>query len=358
MDKTILFICAGYGGGIGKMLRFVMKICVGKFRKVYLVHRGRESENDMVPFGVEELMIPLRGNNILSRRLNEIKNIRNVLKIIKPTIVCCFGSEMGVMLAFAMVGMKNIKLIQAQRGDPYTLPKLWAILSKWSYIVADYCVFQLEKQGYWYGKKIMLKSKVIPNAFVSTGNIDCSENKKEKSIVSVGRFVYEKGYESLIKAFKIVHSKFPDYVLIIYGEGPYRKKYEELIESLELSDCVKLPGYVSNSMDVIKNASVFVLSSLYEGIPNVLIEAMAVGVPTVSTDCTPGGPDFLTDHGRRGLLVPINNERNMADSIIRIIESPELAMQLSKLGKEIVDELAHERIERKWHDFFDSFIKD
>lgn len=353
LSKSILFLCAGYGGGISKMLRFVMSICVGQFSQVSLLHRGRESDNDTIPDCVNEIVIPFdKSKLVLIRRYRQICDIRKEILRIKPNVVCCFGSEMSVMLAFALIGIRGIAIIQAERGDPYTNPLIWKILSKWAFSRADYCVFQLDKQGQWYGKNVMSRSVVIPNAFIPTGNIETITRKSQKSIVSVGRFVYEKRYEVLIEAFKKVHDKHPDYSLILYGDGPYRDKYNHLIETYGLSGCVQMPGYTHNSMKSISTAGIFVLPSLYEGIPNSLIEALAVGVPTVSTDCTPGGPDFLTDHGRRGLLVPVDSVDSMADSICKIIESQKLADELSGLGQEIITHLDKHRIAILWKEFF------
>lgn len=352
-DKTIFFTCAGYGGGLGKMLRFVSSICVDKFQKVYLQHRGRGSNNDIIPDGVEEIVLPIKSRCCsFLWRLEQIHSIRKEIKRISPSIVCCFGTEQAVMVAIAMIGMDNIKLIQCDRTDPYTSPLLWIPLKKWAFARADKCVFQLEKQGKWYGSKIMSRSVVIPNPFIPTGNIINFEGKRKKTIVSVGRFVYEKRFEILISAFDKVHIKHPEYKLIIYGDGPYREKYESIIDEYKLQEFVEMPGYTNDTMNSIRDAGIFVLSSLYEGIPNSLIEALALGIPTVSTDCTPGGPDYLTDHGRRGLLVPVDDVNLMAVSICSIIENPQLASELSLKGKEIIPLLDKKRISNSWINIF------
>ena len=131
---------------------------------------------------------------------------------------------------------------------------------------------------------------------------------------------------------------------------------EALAEKLGLSDYVSYPGYISGVADSVREDGVFVLSSLYEGMPNSLMEALSVGVPCVSTDCTPGGPCFLTDGGKNGLLVPVNDSRKMADAINMIIETPSLSARLSHLGPTIVNELTDERISRKWIEAFEKIL--
>lgn len=355
-NKSILFVCAGFGGGIGKMIRFVSGLSVGLFENVYLLHRNRESINDLPPDGVRELNMDRVDRTSVLWRIQEIRSIRSTIKLYKPDIVCCFGSEISVMVTVAMICQKHTKLILCDRGDPYTLSFPWKCLCRLAFSHADSCVFQLEKQGQWYGTKVMKKSTVIPNAFLPTGEIlPCRANPR-KIITSVGRFVYEKRYDVLIQAFSLVHELHPDYRLVLYGDGPYREFYTKLIYSLNLQNYVEMPGYVSDPMDKIRDASVFVLSSLYEGMPNTLIEALALGVPTVSTDCNPGGPDFLTDHGYRGLIVPVNDVDAMFKSICQIIEDPQLAKELSERGPEIISILNKDKIASMWENFFQQII--
>lgn len=357
-DKTILFTCAGFGGGIGKMMRFISSICVNKFRDVYLMHRGAEGSNDIPPLGVQEIIIPASDcSNALIWRYKQIRYIRNVIRRINPDIICCLGTEQSFMIAVSMYGINNIKVIQCERGDPFALNSIWRILTKWAFHKANYCVFQLQKQGEWYGKSIMDKSVVIPNPYIPTGNIDPYVGVRTKTIVSVGRFVAEKRYEVLIDAFKKVHEKHPEYKLVIYGDGPLREKYQKVIEIYNLGCDVSMPGYINNPMEAIKDAGIFVLSSLHEGFPNTLIEALALGLPTVSTDCTPGGPDFLTDHGRRGLIVPVEDSQAMSDALCRIIEDPNTLAELENNSIEIISVLDKERISNMWLDFFENIVK-
>lgn len=356
MRSRILFMCADFGGGIGKIIRFVSSLCVSEFEEVLLLHRGRESDVDIPPSGVKEVIIANQQQGLMPIwRYKQILDIRRTITKIRPDIICCFGTEMAVMLSLAMIGIANhSRVILAERGDPYTLPRIWQILARWAFKRSHNCIFQLEKQGQWYGSKVMAKSIVIPNAFISTGSLVPYSGERKKAIVSVGRFVHEKRYEVLIQAFAKVHKKYPGYKLILYGEGPYRTIYEELVNQLNIGESVEMPGYTNNSMSAIQDSSVFVLSSLYEGMPNTLIEALAAGVPCVATDCTPGGPDFLTMHGTSGLLVPVDDADAMSEAICRIIESPHLASELSSKGKAVVELLDPETISKKWLNFLKS----
>ena len=141
-----------------------------------------------------------------------------------------------------------------------------------------------------------------------------------KTVIAVGRLHPQKDFPTLIKAFKKLNI-LSEKQLIILGEGHQRMFLESLIKDLGLVDEVYLLGFKENPYSYIKNADVFVLSSLYEGFPNVLLEAMACGCPIVSTDC-PSGPREIIDDPHYGKLVPVGNSEAMADAILEMLENP------------------------------------
>lgn len=138
-------------------------------------------------------------------------------------------------------------------------------------------------------------------------------NSDENYILSVGRFVVAKDFVNLIKAYSVTHSK-NDYKLVILGEGPLRDELQTLIFELGLKDKVVLPGFVENPYSWMRKANLFVMSSVYEGLSNVLIEALACGCKVVSTDC-PSGPNEILEGGKWGRLVPVSNYELLAKAI-------------------------------------------
>lgn len=136
-------------------------------------------------------------------------------------------------------------------------------------------------------------------------------------ILAVGRLEKQKDYGTLVRAFDMV-KRVIEARLIILGEGSQRADLEIMIANLGLSEAVKMPGFAENPYAYMSRADVFVLSSVREGLPNVLIEAMACRVPVVSTDC-PYGPDEILDGGRYGSLVPVEEPRALADAIMAVL---------------------------------------
>ena len=147
-------------------------------------------------------------------------------------------------------------------------------------------------------------------------------------IMGAGRLTREKDFATLIKAFHIVRQQ-RECKLVIIGQGPLRQELEQLVEELGLTDSVSLPGYTANPYAWMKKASLFVLSSAWEGSGNVLIEAMALGVPAMSTDC-PYGPSETLAGGKFGALVPVGNPSAMATAMLETLSKPLTAEQLQE----------------------------
>lgn len=351
-SKILLFVGDSIDvGGAGKMIKFVANVMADYGYKVYLLslcqfERPRDLK-DIVEYVPGE-----RGANFsLKGRIRMLRIIRKSVKNIHPNIICSFTSEVAFMSRLATIGLP-VLVASAERGDPYTLPFIWKVLVKWAYTKSDACFFQLEKAKQFFNQSIRDKSFIIPNPFILSTTVQPYNGKRNKTIVSAGRFVPEKGFDILIKSFAIVHNKYPEYNLIILGEGPLQEEYSKLIKSLSLSGFVFFPGYSRNVAESVRREGVFVLSSRYEGIPNVLIEALSVGIPVVATNCSPGGPEFLTGNGERGLIVPMDDCEAMAKAIIRLIEDEALYHLFEIKGPEIRTLLDVNLISNMWIDAF------
>ena len=139
-------------------------------------------------------------------------------------------------------------------------------------------------------------------------------------IIGVGRLVPQKKFSTLIMAFAKIRSK-RNLRLMILGEGRLRKELEQLAEQLQVADDFIMPGFQDNPFACISKASVFVLSSVWEGLVSVLVEALATGCAVVSTDC-PHGPSEILEKGKYGRIVPVGDYKAMADAILQALDTP------------------------------------
>ena len=248
----------------------------------------------------------------------------------------------------------NAPIIISERCDPqtrYESSKFQKWIMKNLYPKADGFVFQTKDAMNYYTEIIGGKGIVIPNAINQEFMREPFKGTRKKSIVAAGRLTEQKNFPLLIEAFSRITDKHPDYDLIIYGNGPQKNELVSLVKELGLGNKVKFPGYVNNFGDQIIDASLFVLSSNYEGMPNALMEAMALGLPCISTDCPAGGPGFLINDGKNGLLVPVGDVVKLADAMDKVLSNEELSVELGGNAREISSNLSSENIYYRWESY-------
>lgn len=168
-----------------------------------------------------------------------------------------------------------------------------------------------------------------------------------KVVVAVGRLVAAKGFDVLLHAWAVVAQQAPDWKLMIVGEGEARPALEALRDRLALCDSVKLPGTYLDITKAYEQASIFCLSSRYEGFGLVLIEAMAYGLPIVSTDCETGPRELLTN-GQTAVVVPVDDAAALAAELLRVISSPQIATRLGAAGREKAGQYSVEHVAEQW----------
>lgn len=183
---------------------------------------------------------------------------------------------------------------------------------------------------------------------------------RTKDVVQSGRLVDFKNQPMLIRAFLKVHEKHPDYTLKIYGpdsKDGTKEILESIIHENHAEDFVKLMGGSNTLEKDLADAALYAFSSDWEGLPNALMEAMALGLPVVSTDCPCGGPKTLIEDGVNGLLVPIMDEKAMTDGILRLIEDRELAERLGREARKISERANEDAVFEQWQTYLQECCK-
>ncbi len=270
------------------------------------------------------------------------KNKSDIYIVFLPVTICLF-----------MHFKKFIKspVVLSERNSPEKYSGLIQFLIKYYSKKADGMVYQTNNIKNWYNLPDKINSIIIPNAINGSLPAIKTDITRKKKIVAVGRLTEQKNFELLIKSFAVISDKVKDYQLIIYGEGTLRTKLEILINKLNLNKNVFLNGFSDNIYEDIKDAALFVLSSDYEGMPNALIEAMALGLPCVSTKCGGGGAEYLIKNGINGMLVPINNIDALSKAILYMLENTSIAYKMGEEAQKIRYTLSHEIIYGKWETF-------
>lgn len=359
--KRILFLARGLGiGGAQKMLVFVANNCVSAGYNVSIVSLRNQETSLLIDKKISITRFNfLTGNGVrpsLPEKIRIIWTLRMFIKNDKPDLIIAFMSDI-VRIAVLSSFNLGIPIIASERGDPLQYSKKTFNKYISAYKKCDAIIFQTERAKQLYPAIIHKKSSVIPNPYLPRlEDIQPFFGQRKNRIIAAGRLDKQKRFDVLIQAFSLVHSKFPDVVLNIYGDGPLYKDIGQLINILNLEDAAVLKGASANFLLEEYDAAMFVLSSDYEGIPNVLLEVMGIGMPCISTDCEPGGPRMLFDNERRGVLVPVGDAEKMAAAICRFIEDPSFAEEKGRKAMEVRTCYSAEAISKTWLDLIDKHV--
>lgn len=193
------------------------------------------------------------------------------------------------------------------------------------------------------------KTVVIPNPVVLTETYESSLDSK--IAIAVGRIQYQKGFDTLVEVFKKVHTRHPDWIVQIYGDGNLRFELEQQIKDAGLNGIINLMGRSTDIYKKMRDASFYILSSRFEGFPMVLIEAQSQGIPIVSFDC-PNGPSDIIENGVNGLLVEDQNKEKFYEAICYMIEHPEERKLMGKKSLANVGKYGTEVICDMWTRLF------
>jgi GalNAc-alpha-(1->4)-GalNAc-alpha-(1->3)-diNAcBac-PP-undecaprenol alpha-1,4-N-acetyl-D-galactosaminyltransferase len=239
-----------------------------------------------------------------------------------------------------------------------TANKIWQFLMKLTYKNADLVTVLTQNAVPFFPPDRGYRTVVMPNPIL-TPSLDITQKElfKKPSLIAIGRLNSAKGFDILMKAFYQIHRKYPDWSLTILGEGSSRLELEELRSKLNLNDTVHMPGQVQNVNQQLRQADIFVMSSRFEGFPMALCEAMACGLPVISTDCL-SGPREIIEHGVNGILVATEDVDALAIGLEQLISNPKKREQLSQLAPKILEKFGLEKVMKLWEEAIRQVIDD
>ncbi len=288
----------------------------------------------------------------LKGKIQQYKQVRKVIKKFAPDVVLSMPEDIGIYVIAAMLGT-GIPVVVSERNNPWVMPykKISRILRRLMYPFAKGLIFQTEQAASFFPKRQQKKGIVLPNPLDISRLPEVYTGAREKTVVSAGRLDNQKNFPLLIRAFAKFHEKHPDYSLVIYGEGGKREELTALASQLLPDDCWAMPGRVNDLPHRISHCAIFALSSDYEGVPNVLIEAMAVGTPSVSTDCAPGGAATLINSGENGILTPVGDVDALAEGLSYMVDYPAEATAMAAKATAVRKKLDAEIVVARWLEF-------
>jgi GalNAc-alpha-(1->4)-GalNAc-alpha-(1->3)-diNAcBac-PP-undecaprenol alpha-1,4-N-acetyl-D-galactosaminyltransferase len=287
--------------------------------------------------------------------LRRIQLLRKAIYESKPDVVISFLDRTNIITLLATRGLK-LPVIVSERNDPAMYPagKIWIRMRQFIYPHASKIVVQSQRASNYFSDSIKSSICIIPNPVLVPPKVDESTKKTlhKYSLISIGRLESQKGFELLIKAFAKLKLNYSEWSLTILGDGSLRSELESLVKQLELTNQVHFLGRVKNPYDFLKQADIFVMSSRFEGFPNALCEAMASGLPVISTDC-PSGPREIIRNGVDGILVANEDITALSKAIEHLMSNEDERKRLAAKAPEITQRFSLETVMRMWEEVID-----
>lgn len=310
----------------------------------------------------------------ISKQWYRVANLRKAIKEEKPDVIFSFCIKANYRATMATVGMK-VPVIVSVRSDPKVdyVGKKNEIVNKLFLNKAEGCVFQTEEAQSFFDDVLQQKSTIICNP-INEKFLNTTRQTPKKKIVCIGRLVECKNQILLIKAFERILVKYPDYSLYFYGdcsEDDCKEKLQEYVNksvitvpdvstsedrNIELKNAIHFMG-VSNTLEKdIADAAMFVLPSDYEGMPNALMEAMTLGLPSISTDCPCGGSRYWIEHMKNGQLFPVRDVDALEEAISYYIEHPEEAEEMGRNAREKLKSATLDKVYVEWKKYMEQVV--
>ena len=364
-DKLIsLFIPSFETGGVENNVILYSKILIENGYRVDVVYtRANDKKLQLISDEVNRVKIkPILNIPFVHPRVIDSLNIiigyyRYLQENKKNIMVFSFQNSIVSILLCNLIGVKVIARVANHPNivnvDGTLMTKISNFLKNYIYRYATLVITNSQITSKQIAMNTKAKTKTIYNPSFSNKIVEMSNepidderfsNIKTKKIIAVGRLVNQKNFELLIRAFKIVLESV-DAHLIIIGEGEKRDEIIRLIEELNLANKVYLAGFQSNPYKYVKNSDLFVLSSLYEGLPNSLIEAIAVDTPAIATNCL-SGPSEILLNGEGGDLIEVGNVEQLSKSIIKNLTDREYSKAKQKIAYEHLYRFSYDEVKK------------
>lgn len=288
--------------------------------------------------------------------------LRREIQEVKADVIVSFLTNVNVMALIAKIGM-DVPLIVCERSDPMhqKISSSLKYLRKFLYKKADAVLLQTEQAAKMFEQYLpsLHRLRVIPNplpmalqtTLSQTGGEEAAKNimpANSFTLLAVGRLVKSKQFDKLITNFAQIAKQCPDWNVHIYGDGPEQNALQQLIHQLDMQGRIFLMGKTSQPWQVMKQAQLLAMSSRLEGFPNVMLEAMACGLPVICYDC-PSGPRELSEDGSVARLIALDDEKTYQQQLLALINNNEERERLAQQGqKSVLARYSQQQVLKQW----------
>ena len=293
----------------------------------------------------------------LGGRIRRVSKLRKFFKENNDAKVIAMGTVAAMFALLSNIGLRS-KIVVSERNDPNRLNHrpiraYERVLRNILYYGATKIVFQTEDVKSCFPLTLIRKSVVISNPISDSLPEASLNNNRERSIITAGRLTEQKNHKLLIDAFKEFENLHQGYCLRIFGDGELKKQLQEYIDISGLQEKAYLEGFTTDLYGELQKGGMYVSSSNWEGISNSLVEAMAMGIPTIATDCPMGGSRMFIDNMKNGILVPVDDKEALVKAMSYVADNADAVRVMSEKAIEIREKIAVERIAKQWLELFE-----
>ena len=367
--RLVFVIYSLQAGGAERVLSIMANYWAGKSHKVILVTLEGERRPPFyeIDSRIQQVSLDVAGvsKNWFAGIINNLRRIyilRRVFHRAQADTIISFMTETNILSLMASYRLPTTVIV-TEHTDPWTGPvaDAWSKLRYRLYPRASRVVVLNQRAREFFDKSPCIRTTVMPNPIVIETEKEpvdlTSEVPSRHLIVAMGRLSQEKCFDLLIWAYRSVAIKYSDWNLIILGEGPEREALETLRDELGLGDRLLLPGTVKHPHVLLKKSDLFVSSSVLEGFPMALCEALACGLPVIATEYHSAIRDIVED-GQNGILVPPGDAGSLADAMIRLIENPQERKHLAENGAKLGERYSVAAVMKKWDQLLNEVVSE
>ena len=333
-------------GGAERVASLVANHYVNRGHDVLFVAAYSPDREYRLEDAVEYVYAGGNHSNKITRLLGRSYRIQRAVKKFRADVAISF--VINESLYSTLRG--TVPYIYTLRNDPGNIcgSAVMRLTSNLAFGKARKVIFQTPDARKFFSQSIQDKGVVIANPL--TRNLPQWQGPDgcKKTIITACRLNSQKNLPMLISAFAAFHRKHPEYALEIYGEGELREQLQTYAKKCGVADCVAFPGYAKNIHEIMTQSGIFALTSDYEGLSNSMLEALAIGIPTVCTDCPPGGAAMYIEDGVSGMLVPVRDVDALTQKLCRMAEDPALCVKMSENSRKIREILDVDQVLKQW----------
>ena len=325
---------------------------------VTIVTKMREKVEYDVSDGIDRVIADITEEEITGSRLlnlyRRIKKLRNIFKQIHPEHIVSFIGKNNLMAIAASRGLR-IPVTVSVRSDPKReYPgRANRILVPVLFGMAEGIVLQTTQAKEYFNHRIGKKAVILPNPLNYRFIKPFYDGERRKEIVWVGRMDDNKNPKLLVDAFSEICKDYPEWKVIFYGDGDNAEQIKKFCDRQNLGGQIVFAGKVDHVEEKIDQSSIYVLTSKIEGMPNALMEAMALGIAPIATDCPCGGPAQLIQNRENGILIPVDDKQALKQALRELMEDTTLRQKISVKAYEILEKVHPDVVNKQWMDYIE-----